>query len=276
MKIISNSHTHTNLVDGKSEASETALKAFGEGFVSLGFTEHAAQPLDVKYGLSAENEEKYISQIMALKSEYEGRMKIWLGTERDRISTADRTKYEYILGASHYLVSEDDDFAGVDGDADRLEKWVQKNEGGDWMRAVSRYYGEYADYVAEYRPDIIAHFDLIVLSNRKRKWFDEDSGEYLSVAKAAMRKMRAACDVMEVNTGGTARRAQPVPYPAPKLLSYWHELGGRVIPASDCHFSPQLTAWFEFVPSYLREAGYTEFLRLGTGNELFETVKMDS
>ena len=272
MKIISNSHTHTNLVDGKSEASETALKAFGEGFVSLGFTEHAAQPLDVKYGLSAENEEKYISQIMALKSEYEGRMKIWLGTERDLLSNVKTDGYDYFLAATHYLVTPDGDIAAVDGDADRLEKWVMEHMEGDWYRAADKYFSEYAEYVEAIKPNVIAHLDLIAKSNRKRHWFDENSDAYLKSAFAAMERMIKICDVMEVNTGGIARSGQPVPYPIPALLKRWRALGGRVIPSSACHRAHQLDAWFDRIPEYLRDAGFDRMLRLGTGDDLFEEI----
>ena len=275
MPITSNPHNHTTYVDGKNTAPEMAKAAYDLGFTSFGFSEHAIQTIDTMYGLSEENEETYISEVRSLQKEYAGRMRIWLGMERDRMSTVDPKKYEYFLGANHYLVSDDGDWAGVDADENLLEAWVNRNAGGSWEKALQKYFREYADYIEEIHPDIIAHLDLIVKQNRKKHWFDEDSEIFLAPARAAMDRMIRVCDVMEVNTGGTARSNQPVPYPVPRLLKYWHDLGGRVIPASDCHRSYQLDAWFDRVPAYLKDAGYTKMLRLGTGDTLFEEVDIE-
>lgn len=273
MQILSNPHTHTSFVDGKNTAAEMAQEAYRLGFVSLGFSEHALQHAGC--GLRPENEALYIAEISRLRAEYAGRMRVWLGIERDCLSVADPGKFDYFLGAYHDFVAEDGDIASVDGDAQTLENWVARHLGGDWEKAIQKFFGEYADYIVRICPDIIAHFDLIVKSNRTRHWFDEDSPAFINAGREAMERMITVCDVMELNTGGTARSHQPLPYPVPRLLTYWRQLGGRVIPSSDCHRAHQLSAWFDRVPAYLRAAGFQEMLRLGSGDELFETVPLD-
>ncbi|MBQ3078559.1 MAG: PHP domain-containing protein [Clostridia bacterium] len=274
MKILSNPHTHSTFVDGKNTIEEMANQAFELGFVSLGFSEHAQQVIDGAFGLTAETENAYIAEVNRLKSVYDGRMKIWRGLERDRLSPADKTKYEYILGANHYLTAENGEWAAVDGDADRLENWVKTHADGDWMKAAAQYFEASAAYIEAIQPDIIAHFDLLCKGNRKRHWYDESAKAYLDAGKAAMERMIKVCNVLEVNTGGIARSNQPCPYPILPLLSFWHMIGGEVIPSSDCHRAHQLNAWFDETPEYLKSAGFDHMLRLGTGKELFEEVKL--
>lgn len=272
MLITSNPHTHSTYVDGKNSLEEMISASLDLGFTAIGFSEHARQVVDLPYGLSEENEKLYIEDVKRLQKKYAGKIRIWLGMERDRMSIADKSLYEYTLAANHYLV-EDGDCAGVDS-TDLIGPWVQKHMQGDWMKAARTYFSQYADYVVSIKPDLIAHLDLICKGNRKNHWFDEESPEYLSYAKKAMDKMITVCRVMEVNTGGIARSNQPCPYPILPMLSYWKSLGGEVIPASDCHRAHQLGSFFEECPKYLKEAGFTEMLTLGTGNKLFEKVRI--
>ena len=270
----SNPHTHSDLVDGKSTAREQVLKALELGFVSLGFSEHAHQAeIDVQYGLKSELRPEYIDQIRSLQCEFSDRLKIWLGFEVDRVSDEDCEGADYFIGASHYFTDSNGEFAGVDGDDQKLAAFVASHFSGSWDKAVECYYDEYAQYICRRPPTIIAHFDLICKSNRRLHWFDED-GMNLKAGMAAMERMIKYCDLMEVNTGGMARSNQPFPYPSPKLLAHWKKLGGRVIPSSDCHRYWQLDAGFNMVEEYMREAGFTEYFALGSGSQLFEAQRL--
>lgn len=272
MRVLSNSHTHTTHVDGVSAVHVLAERALELGFTSLGFTEHARQPFDDDYSLSLAAERAYIEEVSALRDEYRGRLRIWLGIERDRYSDADRNEFEYVLGAHHYFLDGAGGFYAVDGDATRLAACVDANFGGDWLRAAAAYYDAFAEYIASYKPDIIAHFDLFAKHNRKRVWFDETRPEYLRMGYNALERMIEGCGVMELNTGGVVRSAQPYPYPMPAFIKRWRELGGRVIVASDCHRAHQLDAWFERADEYLKIAGFKSRLVLGAGDALFEEV----
>lgn len=272
MTVRSNPHTHTNRVDGKNTAREQIEKALECGFVSLGFTEHAQE----KYcGLAPGETEAYIQEITALKREYASRIRIWLGIERDAISDdCFRDSYDYVLGASHYLNAPDGKCFAIDSGAQELEEYVNTYLSGSWDDAVNQYFDSYASYIEDYKPDIIAHFDLILKNNRKMHWFDETSPAFIESGRRALERMIKACDVLEVNTGGMARSFQPCPYPVMPLLSYWHKLGGRVIPSSDCHRAYQLDACFDTVPDYIRQAGFETALMLGTGEQLFEEYRL--
>jgi len=273
-RITANPHTHSTYVDGKNSLREMIETAISMGFTALGFSEHARQRVDVGCGMTEEDEQNYINEVKALREEYAPRIRIWLGTEKDRLSPVDPAPYDYFLGANHYLVSDTGEAGGVDNGKE-FAPWVEKHFGGDYVKAYEKYYDEYASYIEEVKPDIIAHFDLICKYNRANHYFDETSEHYLAVAKRAMDRMIKVCRVMEVNTGGIARSNQPCPYPILPLLTYWHDLGGEVIPSSDCHRAHQLNAYFDECPEYLKKAGFDHILTLGTGDTLFEVVPLE-
>ncbi|MBQ3669399.1 MAG: PHP domain-containing protein [Clostridia bacterium] len=271
--ILSNPHTHTFYVDGKDSPEDMARAAFELGFESLGFSEHAHQPaVDTMYGISPENRAKYIFDVNALKVRYAGKMRLWLGFEIDIVSDETASDVDYFIGASHYFVH-DDEFAAIDGDPDKLESYVARHFGGSWDRAIESYFESYASFIAQRKPDFIAHFDLIKKSNTKRSWFDE-SRALTYYGKLAMKQMLPHCDLMELNLGGMLRSGQNEPYPIPELLKYWHDLGGKVIPSTDCHNRALLNGKFDFAPDYMRAAGYEEFTVLGNGEKLFETRRL--
>ena len=58
-KILSSAHVHTTFCDGKTTASDMARTAYEMGFVSLGFTSHAAQTFDPAHCIDLLCEEDY-------------------------------------------------------------------------------------------------------------------------------------------------------------------------------------------------------------------------
>lgn len=266
MRISSNAHTHTQFGDGKSTAEEIVCRALELDFVSLGFSEHADAEIPVDW-------KAYISEIDRLKAAYGDRLCIRMGIELDRLSDVDPSRFDYCIAANHYFL-EDGDLAAIDGDPDRLEAWVNRHLNGNWVRACERYFDEYAAFIEACAPTFIAHFDLIVKSNRARHWFDEESEAFLAPAREALSRVIHASDVLELNTGGIARSRQPAPYPALPLLKHWRALGGRVIVNSDCHRAFQLDAWFDRAPEYLREAGFTHVMQLSAGETRFDEIRL--
>lgn len=271
-EIKSNPHTHTQRVDGKNTARELIERALSLGFESLGFTEHAEEAY---CGLTKDGAEAYIAEINALKQEYAGRIKLWLGIERDRLSTDNRReRYDYILGANHYFTARDGRVFAVDNGEDELVSYVETCLAGSWEAAAKEYFEVYADYICELKPDIIAHFDLLCKYNHRHNWFDENSDAFIQPGKAALDRMINACNVLEVNTGAMARTGRPCPYPALPLLKHWRSLGGKVIISSDCHNAQLLDACFDNAVGYIKSAGFKTALKLGTGNILFEEYEL--
>lgn len=253
--IKSTPHAHTTFVDGRSSAEQMVLSAIGKGFASLGFSEHAIQPIDDEYGLSAEGEARYIAEVKRLQAAYADRIAIHLGCERDRYSTADRSKYAYVIGSVHYLMV-GGRAVTVDGRPEALRALVREDFLGDGTAYARAYFAALSDYVAGYRPDIIGHFDLLRKHNADRSLFDPDDPGYAAAALGAMDAMIPSGALMEINTGAIARGYLRSPYPELRWLKRWRALGGRAILSSDCHDAALLDSGYGAALQLARDAGY--------------------
>lgn len=270
---LSSPHVHTTYCDGQSTASQMAQSAWEKGFVSLGFSSHACQGYDPRYAMSEDGERGYMRDVNALREEYRGRMRIWLGVERDQHAYADRSAYAYIIGSAHYIPA-GSRLVAVDGSAAVLREVCKTHYGGDGMALAHAYYEALSAYIPDYKPDIIGHFDLVRKHNRALGFFDEQDPAYLRMAKRAMETVYAGCALLEVNTGGMARAGATEPYPILPLLEHWRELGGRVILASDCHLASQIAFGYEKGLALIRQAGFDRITYLGTGGQLFEEYRL--
>lgn len=266
---LSSPHVHSQFCDGKSTAEEMVLSAIERQFVSLGISSHAVQEFDQFYAISPESEQDYIAEIKRLQEKYQGQIRLWLGTERDALSIADRRKYEYVIGSLHYLEKGGQRFP-VDGDEALIHSVIQSAYQGDGDAMAVEYYEALGTYIAEYKPDIIGHFDLVVKYSRQGQLFDPNSPRVVRAAKGTMEKALKGCRVLEVNTGAAARSPVGGIYPSPLLLRHWRELGGDVILASDCHDAKNIAFGYEEGLRLIRDAGYQSMLYLGTGSTLFE------
>ncbi len=268
-KVLSSPHNHTRYVDGTNTPSEMAGAAFEAGFVSFGFSEHGMQPFDEEYCLTTESDAAYRAEVQALKGEYEGRMKIRLGIERDSYALYDRTAYEYVIGSTHYLQIADGHLS-VDSTEENVRRMIREGYGGDPYHLAADYFARHADYVTAFRPDIIGHFDLVKKLNARCGFFDEADPRYTGPALEALERVAGTGALLEINTGAIARGWRVDPYPSPLLLARWRELGGRTIISGDCHDARFIDCAFGLSVEMLLAAGFTECWRLGTGEELFE------
>lgn len=259
---LSSAHVHTTFCDGKTPAPDMAKAAFEKGFVSLGFSSHAPQQFDLSYCMQPEKEPAYKAQIRALKAEYAGRMNIYLGTERDYYACISPDDYDYYIASVHYLKWEDG-FVAIDGHADQFLSYVNEHCGGSGLVLAERYFSLLRDYVANQKPDIIGHFDLVRINNSRLRLYDEASAAYRRLALDALRPMADTGALLEVNTGGMARGYLPTPYPDAFLLKEWKAWGGEVTVTSDCHDMRLLDACYDDAEELLRSFGYDHAVRLG-------------
>lgn len=282
MKFLSNAHTHTPYCDGKSSLREVIREARRLGFVSLGFSGHADQGFDFDYSMSDGRQAAYEHELRALQRELntgEG-PRLWIGLEQDALvpgarKMQNKARFDYILGSTHYLTR---DFHGqavaADGRFDTLQSYVWEVFSGDWMAMIQRYYDLHVSMLLGDRPDIIGHFDLV------RKWaeaaglFDASSMAYRQIAFSALEKAFPCGGVLEVNTGGMARGYLKETLPSKELLAAWREMGGQVTVTSDSHNAALLDFGLDEALVLLRALGYRSVQRLGTGDELWETLEL--
>jgi histidinol-phosphatase (PHP family) len=260
--ILSSAHVHTTFCDGKTTASDMARVAYEMGFVSLGFTSHAAQTFDPAHCIDPLCEEDYKNEIRRLKQEYKGRMAIYLGIERDMLSCSDTKDYDYFIASVHYFTRPDGSHSGVDAPSAEMREYVNECCGGDGLKMAEYYFTLFRDYVVETKPAIIGHFDLVRYNNSILNLYDENSHEYQSMATDALYSMFETNTFLEVNTGGVARGYMTEPYPSAFLLKEWMDWGGEVIINSDCHDARLLDAGYDQAVEILLSIGYDHVVRL--------------
>ena len=266
MLIRSTPHAHTTYVDGNNSAEEMVLAAIDAGFHSFGFSEHGTQTFDAHANLAEENIPKYIAEVRALQKKYAGQIRVHLGVERDVLSSAKREDYEYVLGSTHYFWKEDNWYA-VDGELEPLIECREKYFGGDGVKLAQEYFVQLAEYIVDYRPEIVGHFDLVRKRNAEGALYNGSDAKLIRTQREALEAIRTVDPLLELNTGGMARGYLPTPYPELHLLKFWHDLGGRVIVGSDTHSIKTVDFAFSEMPALLKEAGFKTFWELGAEGE---------
>lgn len=262
MSILSSAHVHTQYCDGKSTAAQMAQAAYARGFVSLGFSSHAPQKYDTCYCIDSGMENAYRREIQTLQKEYEGKMTIYLGIERDYYSSVSPDAYDYYIASVHHLPM-GEKYPAVDGTPQEVQEYIDQACGGDGLLYVKRYYDLLQEYICNEKPPIIGHFDLVRKNNAKLHSFDETGPAYRKIALDALITMKESGALLEVNTGAIARGTLTTPYPDDFLLAAWRKIGGEVIVNSDCHLAEKIDVYYAESEELLRSLGYDHAVRLG-------------
>lgn len=257
----SNLHTHTSFCDGVAAPSEYVKKALSLGFTALGFSRHSHTPFDSEYCLP-EGHAEYHKEILRLKEQYKDEIYIALGLERDIHSAVDEFDYDYVIGSTHYILK-DGRYISVDRSNEYVANVIKEIYGGNALEFAKDYYATQAEVIKKTKGNIVGHFDLVRKFNHKNKYFDEDNREYINAALEALDAVCEDADIFEINSGATARGANPIPYPAPFLLKRLKEKGKQIILSSDAHKPENLTAGFDIALQMAKDAGFTSVLELG-------------
>lgn len=261
MTIGSNVHTHCTFCDGKNTPEEMVQAALALGFTGLGFSSHAPAPYDPTCPGVAD-EAAYIAHIRALAAQYAGQIDIACGIEQDAMAPVDAGAYDYVIGSAHYLRPPGSSGPlSIDMDPQHLARLVQNWYGGNALAMVREYYAVLAASVAQTRPTIVGHFDLVTKFNRHTPLFDEDGTAYRDLALQALDAVLDAVQgyggMLEVNTGAMARGWRDAPYPAPFLLRHAAQRGARVILTSDSHSTQTLDYAFPAALRTICDAGFS-------------------
>lgn len=246
-------HLHTVFCDGKNTPEEMVLAALQKGMTCIGFSAHSFVAFDSAAGTDAEAEKKYRKEIMRLKKAYDGRIRIYCGTELDYHSlpkpgTAlyeEKTRwyqenYEYRIGSVHYLPVPAEygpqyHPAAVDDTPEIFHDAVEQFYGGDYYRAAEAYFELEADVVQRTNCDIVGHFDLISKFNEKYRFFEEQHPAYRNAWQRAADRLLSTGKVFEINTGAVSRGWRTDAYPAAEIRQYIMKHGGRMVLSSDSH-----------------------------------------
>ena len=240
---MNNYHTHTCFCDGRDTPEELILEAIKLGCTELGFSGHSHLPFDNSC-MSKQGTLDYCLEVRRLQAKYASQICIKLGIEQDIFSEIDRNKYDYVIGAVHYI-QKAGKFFPVDYSCDSFLQIVQEIYNGDFYTLAEDYYQLESEVWERTQCDIIAHFDLITKYNEGDCLFDTSHPRYLAAADAALEKLMKTPAILEINTGAMARGYRKTPYPQDIFLKKWKASGKKIIWSSDCHDKRYLLYGFE-------------------------------
>ena len=237
--------------------------AVDAGLQTLGFSGHSHTPHDLEYCMTQSRTALYKAQVAKLKERYAGKLDILCGLEWDLYSDDDPTQYDYWIGSAHYVKGpKTGKYYEIDWREEDLRACIDDDFDGDALAVVEAYFANVAK-VAEKKPTILGHFDLIKKINGDGKFFDENDPRYTAAANAAlMTAARNRC-VLEVNTSAVYRGFRKDFFPSDAILKEWLVLSGNVVITADAHDTKALTYGFEAVAAKLKELGYTKVQVLG-------------
>lgn len=232
-------HNHTTFCDGKSTAEEMVRTAIAAGCPSIGFSGHSYTWFDESYCMSRAGTEQYKAEILRLREQYAGQIRILLGIEQDFWSEEPTDGYDFVIGSVHY-VKKDGQFLPVDNSREELLAGVNAHYGGDILAFCEDYYRQVAQVMERTGCTFVGHFDLVTKFNEGGQLFSETDPRYVRAAEAALEALCSQEAVFEINTGAMARGYRAAPYPGRAILERIRDLGGRVILSADCHDAEKL------------------------------------
>ena len=180
-------HVHTSFCDGKQTPEEMVLSAIDQKMTDIGFTAHAMWPISTEWHLSTQNYQKYINEILRLKTTFAEKITIHCGFEADfidGITWPDKTFYAsfspaFLIGSVHYVPTPTQ-FGKTsikapmwcpDAPEKEVALGIEKCFGGNGKKAVCAYYGTVREMIETCNFDILGHPDILRKRNKTLKFF---------------------------------------------------------------------------------------------------------
>jgi histidinol-phosphatase (PHP family) len=217
--------------------------------------------------------EKYYQDIARIKIKYKNRIDVYIGTEVDYIfsSQADRSYFEeksrmldYTIGAVHcfYDIKTHKLFYFDGSTEQRKETLLFFNSP---KRFCHGYYSRLCHLINIYKPDIVAHLDVIKKNNHLDEIFDVKKIWYQRMVLQALDKICKAGVIVEVNLGGITRGYTCETYPSYWILKECLRRNIPIVLSSDAHNISGLTSGFEEAIYQLINIGYKGQMSLNQG-----------
>lgn len=261
-----NLHNHSTFSDGRHNPEEIVLEAIEKNMLGIGFSDHSYTDFDPSYCMLPERFEAYHSTLDGLKAKYADRIRVFKGIELDYYSEADPADFDYRIASVHYII-EDGRWYPIDHTEKDQSNCIQNAFGGDPVAMSARYFEMLCQHVERCKPTLVGHFDVIT----KFSLLPEDSEEYRSLAREALKRVLKVCPYVEMNTGGISRGYRTMPYPCDYLLDTLRENGGEVMLGADSHHKKNIIFGFDEAVQRLKNAGFDHIVQWnGTGFERFE------
>jgi histidinol-phosphatase (PHP family) len=264
-----NYHTHSEFCDGSSTAAEFAQTAKELDYSILGFSSHAPLPFATEWNMEKDKVAAYITTIRQLAAHYQQKPVILCGMEIDYIEKLWGPRHDffagleldYCLGAVHYMYHPDlepERYVAVDMKRKELDSYIKLWYGGDSKILVQSYYNALAQCIQSGGFEILAHLDLIKKNNGDKHLFDPEAAWYRKTVLESLDALDGTDIIVEINTGGLARKKTTEVYPAVWILKELKQRGVQICINADAHRTSHLDCCREAGLEAARLAGYNE------------------
>ncbi len=254
--IKSNLHTHTVFCDGKDTIENMVRAAVENGYTTIGFSAHSYTPFDTSYCLK--DEKSYFEEIERVRKLYSGKIKILKGVELDYYGRKPTINTDYVIGAVHY-VKKNNEYIPVDDNKEKLIEYIDRLYKGDIFGLIKDYYGTYLNMVADIKPTICGHFDLINKFNADGKLFDAKSDGYINeIIKVIDTVPRDT--IFEINAGNIMKNGVCEPYPSYAVLSIMAKKGFKFTLSLDAHNVKAFTYNFDEIIPRIKNCGISSLI----------------
>lgn len=271
---LANYHTHTTFCDGNDDPEAMVQSAITNNMQELGFSAHTAWPVATEWHLPPSRYGEYISVIRAMAEKYAGTITIRCGFEADYIpglTAPDSAIYrefapDYLIGSVHMVLSPEKKqrIWSVDGPVEEVAQGLSAAFRNNGKRAVQAYWAAVREMVQTCDFDIIGHLDLVRKRNKALRFFDETEPWYRREVAETVKVIARSGKIVELNTGGMARKAIDSIYPAPATLELLCKRDVPVTFSSDVHTAADILYGHETALQEARRAGYREITFLGS------------
>lgn len=267
-------HMHSNYSDGKGTLRGFVESAIRKDIRTIGFSDHSPVPMANCWSMKKKNLLSYIKETGRLKDEYSNSIEVLRGVELDYIDGVDvrafmdyeTCGFDYFIGSVHYVFSKIlNNYYEVDGPSESFQYLIEKGFENNVDEFIERYYSSVRKMIIEYKPQVIAHIDLIKKNNEGGKYFDEAGDLYIGQVEETLAVVKKSGALLEINTGAISRGYTDKPYPSDYILRRCIEEGIGITLNSDAHEPGNICYKFNEMISYARTIGFKEicFLRDG-------------
>jgi len=277
--LFSSMHTHTHFCDGQDDVETMCRAAYEKNLYAIGFSAHSPvfKQTGVKsdWNLKEEKLDEYVSEVLAAKKRWQGRLAVFLGLEADYIkglrspldSDIKAINPDFLIGSVHYIFPDNgaQPFT-VDGPPEEFENGVRDGFNGDTRKLMHCYYDAVLQMTEAGGFDILAHADLIKKNSQDKNYWDEN--EELDRQKEVACAVSRAQITAEVNTGGINRGKIRDVYPSIPFLHFFREHNVPIIITSDAHCAAHINGNYDVALKALIYAGFSEhMIFIGKNNE---------